>query len=399
VSQSALRRLRFVAHGADLFADPGAGYVYPAFEGLEVNCTRKPRERKFQSSDHDHFAPAMGEKECDLKLAMEMRGFGGATPGAGNGVAATEGESGLLLKSCFGTQVLQTGGAVATGTTTTVVHSTANFAVGTFLGIVDPATGLFHVRQIRAKAGGPTYQYTLDRALPIDPADASVLYASATYYHATSGHQHLFFDAEGYDATPAKGWRYSLFGCLGTVGFKNLSAAGKAMLEFAFKGLDWSDANKGTNQPAPSYPANLPSAGAFIRNSRLWVGASQLVVSEVGFEPGAEIQAKPSTAAVNGVAGYQVVGKADKLTFKVSEEDAEALGTPLSDSWDAGAALDILVELTQGGPGNSFAIAAPKAQIIEYKPSSLNGLDYRDVTLQILGSGITGCPASALGVL
>jgi hypothetical protein len=397
MSQSALRRLRVAPSGADLFADPVAGFVYPKAESVEVDCAIKAYERKFIRSDHDHFAQALGERESAIKFATEGIGFGLSPAGAGDGVTAADGENGLLLKSVFGTQVLQAGGTVATGTTTTVVKSTANWAVGTFLGIVDPATSLFHVRQIRAKAGGPTYDYTLDRALPIDPADASVLYASATYYHAISGHQHLWFDAEGYDATPANGWRRYIRGCLGDVALKNLSANGKLAFEWSFRGVDWSDAGQGTNQTAPTFPSNLPAQGAFIRNTRLFIGATARNVAELGFTLGNEIQPKMSTAAANGVASFAIVGVKPQITFKIEEEVAEAAG--LRAAWKAGTALDLLAELTQGGPGNSFAIAAPRCQIIDYKPSSLNSLDYRDVVCQVLESNITSHPAVALGVL
>ncbi len=397
MSQAALRRLRFAACGADLFADPVAGFVYPEFESLDVSDLIKMYPRPLMRVDHDHNLQAVGEKEAGIKFVTEGRGFGLSPAGAGIGVTAADGENGLLLKSVFGIQVLQAGSAVVTGTTTTVVKSAASYAVGTFLGIVDPATGLFHVRQIRSKSGAGPYDYTLDRALPIDPADASALYGSATYYHAISGHQHLWFDAEGYDATPAKGWRRYIRGCLGDVALKNLSANGKLALEWSFRGVDWSDADQGVAQTAPTYPSNLPSQGGFIRNTRLFAGASALDVAEFGFELGNEIQPKVATSAPNGVASWQIVGAKQTLSFKITEEDAEV--ATLRAKWKAKTTLDILVELTQGGPGNSFALAAPRVQIVEYKPSTLNGIDYRDVVCQILASEITSVPAAALGVL
>lgn len=395
MSQAALRRLRFVAHGADLFADPGNGYVYPAFEGLEVGGGIKMYPRVFQASDHDHFAQAIGEREADIKFTMEGRGFGLSPAGAGSAVAAGDGENGLLLKSVFGTQVKDTGSVCAAGTTASAIEvaSTALFTVGGFVGFVDPATSLFHARQVRSKDANTL---TLDRALPFIPAEGATVYASASYSHAISGHQHLFFDAEGYDATPAKGWRRSLFGCLGDVALKNLSANGKLALEFSFRALDWDDANQGSNQTAPTYPSNLPAAGGFIRQTRLHVGAAQLVVAEFGYELGNEIQGKPSTAAKNGVASWVVTGAKQSMTFKVAVEDAHAASIYID---SVGSNLDVLVELTQGGPGNSFALAAPVAQIVEVKPSTANGLDFYDVTLDIQRSGLTGVAAATLGVL
>jgi hypothetical protein len=396
MSQSSLRRLRFAPHGADLFVDPGAGYIYPAFEGLDATCGIKAYPRAFQVSDHDHFPQALGEREAELKFVLEGRGFGGAAPGAGSAVAATDGGHGLLLKSVFGAQSKDTGSLTTAGTTASLIKvaSTALITVGAFIGVVDPATGLFHARQVRSKTAT---DLTLDRALPFVPGVGVTVYASASYSHAISGHQHLFFDAEGYDATPANGWRRSLFGCLGDFELQNLAANGKLMLAFTWKALDWGDANQGASQPAPTYPANLPAAGAFIRNTRLWVGAAQVPVSELGYKLGNAIQAKASTAAKNGVASWVVTDAEQTMTFKVAVDDAETAG--LRAAWKAGTPLDVLVELTQGGPGNSFAIAAPIAQIVDFKPSSLNGLDYFDVSLAIQRNALTGVAAATLGVL
>jgi hypothetical protein len=396
MGQSQLRRLRLAACSADLFADPGSGFVYPAFEALEVTAGIKAYPRPFLSSDHDHFAQALGEKEAAIKFTMEGRGFGGSPLGAGSAVAASDGETGLLLKSVFGTQVKDTGSVCAASTTASIIKvaSTTLFTVGGFVGLVDPTTGLFHARQIRTKNAT---DLTLDRALPFTPATSAVVYASAHYSHAIAGHQHLWFDAEGYDATPANGWRRYIRGALGAFSLKNTAALGRLMLDFDFRGVDWSDSGQGSSQGAPTYPTNLPSAGGFVRSARLSIGATALVVSDAGYELGNEIDAKPSTQAVNGVASFFVKDAKQMLTFKVEAGDYET--ATLRTKWQAKTALDLLVEFTQGGPGNSFAIAAPVCQIVDVKPSSQNGLDYFDVTCSILASGITGVPAASFGVL
>lgn len=396
MGQSALRRFRFAACSADLFADPVAGFVYPAFEALEVTAGIKAYPRAFLSSDHDHFAQALGEKEAAVKFTMEGRGFGGSPLGAGSAVAASDGEHGLLLKSVFGTQTKDTGSVCAAGTTASVIKvaSTTLFTVGGFVGLVDPATGLMYARQIRSKNAT---DLTLDRILPFVPATSAVVYASAHYSHAVAGHQHLWFDAEGYDATPANGWRRYIRGALGGFSLKNTAALGRLMLDFDFKGVDWSDAGQGSSQGAPTYPTNLPSAGGFVRSARLSIGATALVVSDFNYDLGNEIEGKASTQAANGIASFFVKDAKQTLTFKVEAGDAEA--ATLRAKWQAKTSLDVLVELTQGGPGNSFAVAAPVCQIVDFKPSSQNGLDYFDVTCSILASGITGVPAASFGVL
>lgn len=396
MGQSQLRRLRVAPCVADIFVDASTGFIYPAFEGLEVTAGIKAYPRAFHSSDHDHFPQALGEKEAAIKFTMEGRGFGGATPGAGSAVIASDGESGLLLKSIFGTQVKDTGSVCAVATTASIIKvaSTTLFTVGAFVGLVDPATSLFYARQIRAKTGT---DLTLDRLLPFTPATSAVVYACASYTHAVAGHQHLWFDAEGYDATPANGWRRYIRGALGNFSLKNTAALGRLMFDFDFKGVDWSDAGQGSSQGAPTYPANLPSAGGFVRSCRLSIGATALTVSDFGYDLGNEIEGKPSTAAVNGVASYLVKDAKQVLTFKVAADDAEA--ATLRAKWQAKTMLDVLVELTQAGPGNSFAIAAPVCQIVDFKPSTQNGLDYFDVTCSILASGITGVSAATFGVI
>jgi hypothetical protein len=395
--QSQLRRLRFAPCGADIFADPVAGFIYPAFEALEVTTPIKGYERSFLTSDHELTSIAMGEKDGSaIKFTTEGRGFGGAGPGAGSAVAATDGENGLLFKSAFGNQQKDTGSVAANGTTasTIVLASTALVSVGGFIGCVDPATSLLHVRQVRAKTAT---DLTLDRALPFIPAIGATVYASAHYWHALEGHPALWFDAEGYDATAAKNWRRYLRGCIGDFAIKNLAANGRMMLEWDFKGVDWSDAGQGVSQGAPVYPANLPAAGGFVRSSRMHVGASELAISEAGFQLGNEIQDKPSTAAVNGVAEKRVVGYKPQITFKAALDDAETAG--LRAAWKAGTALDLLLELTQGGPGNAFAIAAPAAQIADWKQAVVGGLDYVEVTCRILRSSVANVPAVTFGVL
>lgn len=396
MGQSQLRRLRVAPCSADLFADPGAGFIYPAFEGLEVVPSIKDYPRPFQSSDHDHFPHALGEKESTIKFITEGRGFGGSPLGAGSAVAASDGENGLLLKSVFGNQVKDTGSVVASGTTASLVKvaSTTLFTVGAFVGVVDPATGLFYARQIRSKTGT---DLTLDRILPFVPATSAVVYASAAYTHAVSGHQHLWFDAEGYDATPANGWRRYIRGCLGNLALQNTGANGQLKFQWEFRGVDWSDSGQGSSQGAPTYPANLPSAGGFVRSTRLSIGATALVVSDFSYELGNEIEAKPSTQATNGIASFLVRDAKQMLTFKVEAGDAEA--ATLRAKWQAKTMLDVLVELTQGGPGNGFAIAAPVCQIVDFKPASQNGLDYFEVSCAILASGITGVAAATFGCL
>src|SRR5690348_641586 len=107
---SSIRKIRYAPTAtqsyADLVADATTGYVYPKAMGIETTWGIKQYDRKFQSPDTMHWQKAAGERETAIKFETEMIGFGGAGPGAGAGVAATEGECGLLLKSVFGNETL-----------------------------------------------------------------------------------------------------------------------------------------------------------------------------------------------------------------------------------------------------------------------------------------------------
>lgn len=395
MSQASLRKFRFAPCGADLFADPGAGYIYPMIESVDVGAEVKTYERPFLVQDHEHFGQIVGERTGDLKFTTEAKGFGGAPAGAGSGIAASDGENGALLKTVFGSQTKDTGSVTAAGTTASLIKvaSTALLSVGGFVGLVDPATGLYHARQIRSKTAT---DLTIDRALPFTPAVGATVYASSSFTHAISGHQHLFFDVEGFDPTAAKGWRRSYFGCLGDFALKNTSALGRLLFDWTMKALYWDDPNQGNTQPAPTYPASLPSAGAFIRNTRISLGANGLIVSEFGFELGNDIQGKVSTAAPNGITQFFVVGAKQTASFKVAVDDAHAANIFVD---SVGQNLDLLVEMTQGGPGNSFAIAGPVAQIVSVKPATVNGLDYYDVALALNRTSLAGISAVTFGIL
>lgn len=391
--QTATKRFRIAAAPADLMTDASTGFVNPQPEDIEVTCGRKHYDRDFLASDHDAFQGMVGEKEAALKLVLEMRGFGGSPAGAGSGVIASDGENGLLLKSVFGNQVKDTGNTVAAGSTASIVNATSGtlLSVGSFVGFIDPATQLFHVRQIRSKV---TNALTLDRALPFTPAAAAVLYASASYSHAIQGHQHLWADVEGYDPTAGQNWRRYLRGLLGDMAFK---FGPRSTLEFNLRGVDWFKAD-GTTQGAPTYPANLPVSGVSAhRRARFWMGATQQKITEFSFDLGNDIGEKLATEAPNGIQSFFVKGYKGEGKFTVLHDDG---GGTVFASWEAQTVFDMLLELSFSGAGNSFALAAPAVEILTAKPKSVNGLDAYEFEFRVLRNDtITGVAALTLGVL
>ncbi len=395
MGQSALRRIRYANAPADLYTDASAGFVFPKILSGEATWGSATYARRFQVADQDHFQDAVGErKPAGIKFQTELIGFGGAPAGAGNGVVAGDGESGPLFKSCFGNQTKDTGGLVGTGSTTTSIvlqaGEGAGFSIGNLVGFV--LGGAFHVRQIRNKV---TDTLTLDRALPSAPVNGETCYASSSFSKAADGHQHMWFDFEGFDATSANNYRRSIRGCLGNF---QVRGGNLALVDWEFQGVDWV-ANQGTSMGAPTYPTNMPATGVGTnRACRLWVDAVEQKIAEFEYALGNEVKAQVATAAANGIAKFRIVDSGQTFRLRVLwEEGGEALVTKLR----AGTLFDLLVEVVGGGAGNSFGLAAPKAQVVEAGLTSQDGLDYLDVSCKLLrGDGLTpAVPAVVFGML
>lgn len=374
--QSNVRRLRIAPCGADIFADPASGFVYPRPLSIELSDTVKTYERSFMTPDHDHFPNIRGEKEGSIKIETDLLGFGGPSPGAASAVIATDGENGLLLKSVFGTQVKDTGNTVAAGATTTSIPCTSAtlLTVGNVVGFL--LAGVYHLRQIRSKASNTL---TLDRALPSAPANGATVYASASYMHAAGGHQHLWFDVEGVDVGGSNPWRRYMRGCLGNLEL-NLDAPAKMIWDFAAS--DWFNADAAGAQGAPSYPANLPLSGMVAhRSTNFWIGGTKQVATKFGFMLGNQRQVKPSIQSSTGAAGYFLSGAEKKFSVTVLHDDG---GDTLYDAAQAGGTFDMLTEVSAGGPGNSLAIVAPVCEWGDAKRTSVNGLDAYELTGRVL---------------
>jgi hypothetical protein len=393
--QSKLRRARIAAMpGSDNYADAVATFVNLVPLAVEPSWGLKYHERDLLTSDAERFQSVPGEREAGLKLSLEGKGTG--TP-AGAAVVATDGESGLLLKSCFGNQTKDTGAAASAASTASLIKTTgALLSLGGFVGSVDPATGLYHARQIRTKTGVGPYDLTLCRALPHVPAAAAVVYAASWFSRAVDGHQHLWADVEEYDAVAANNWRVYLRGLLGSFALKGTGAKGKVSFDFDFKAVDWSDTAKGTTMGALAPIAGLPTTGMFARVARVWVDAVEQKVLSFDFDLGNEIGVLEGTAAANGVRGFYVKGA--KQTFKFTSYWSDGCDALLT-KWKAGTTFDLLVELCQGGPGKSLALAAPVVEIIDVKDGDADGLRTREFTCNVLRNDATTVPPLALGLL
>ena len=182
-------------------------------------------------------------------------------------------------------------------------------------------------------------------------------------------------------------YRRKFFGCLGNFSIKNLSARNRASIAWEWKAIDVDISALALGLPNPAtptnlYPANMPAQGAIIRNTRISFGSTpdQIIASEFEFDYGNDVQPVLDTAAVNGIRRWQIVESARRFSFKA---DYANYGNTLLAAHRNKTLQDVLVEMTNGGAGNSFALAMPKLEIRELARVTVNGLDYLDVKCAI----------------
>jgi hypothetical protein len=380
---------------ANLIADPSSNLVYPQPFNIEDKWGVAQVARAFQVSDLAHWQSANGPKHAQISFETEARSYGGASPGAASGVATGDGETGPLFKSVFGTQTADSGATFGTGSSSTVAGVTAGtvgfLTIGGFI-LAQASDSNYYIRQIRSK-GATTV--TLDRTLPNSanwPASGNC-YAANWFSKADTGHQHMWFDMETAD------YRRYFRGCLGNVAF-SFPLHGRPAFKWTFQALDWN--NPSVSQPSPTYPTNLPTTVYPIRNARVWVGTQLLVASEFTLELGNEIVPMPSTQAVNGIQKWVIKDAKRELSFKVEYNDTSNYGATLVTDHINKTIVDILVEAPNGGPGNSFAFAAPFCELTSVDRVTVNGIDYLECKARILrndGSISASVPDLAFGLL
>jgi len=383
-----LRRIRIAPSPADILTDAITGFVQPQVLAAEIAYGRKSYERNFLSSDGEQSASILGEPVASLALEMDARGFG--TP-AGPAVAAKDGEAGLLLKSIFGAQALDTGDTGAAGGTVTVPKlATAGRldAPGKLIGYVDPGTGRYSVRQVRSVAG---LDATVCRAFPfLTGGSGASLYGAARYTRALYGHQHVWADVEGVDPSGAAGnWHKFLRGGLGTFELAGGSANEQMRFKFDLQFADFADSD-GVVLTPPALAVDLPVASVFARSSRFWVDAAEQKVASFALSYQNDVQPRPYTGGPGGLNGFFVRGVKLGFTFTAFWNDGCAA---LEAKYRARTSFDLLLEMTQGGPGNSIVIVAPTVEIADVKPTSVNGLDAREFTCRILRTPLAGVPS------
>ena len=152
----------------------------PFVEGSMTVALRHATESPMHSQQHlDGYPEEVllpKDAQVDFQINLET-----LDTKPGSGITAGVGAIGRLLRIFMGGEHLGTGTTVTTAATTTnvPVTSTAGFAVGSVAGFATSPDGGLEMREIKNISGGAL---VLKLALSSAPADASVVYAAATYY-------------------------------------------------------------------------------------------------------------------------------------------------------------------------------------------------------------------------
>jgi len=255
--------------------------------------------------------PAIGGRNTgELTFSIEVNGDG---TGAGDSVAWTRQAAIMpLLESIYGSVTLDTGDAVDGSATTTVMSGITanNYTLGNMVmvnGEVSRVTGL--------TTGGTSV--TLTPALSDAPVAGDVLYASATFKRATSGHSPLNFTF--YDDLI----RHEMFSCLGTVNFST-DADGRLMANFVFHGQH--HAHRAKSDPVTLDGSHTPdtAVGAIMgTDGTVSINGDARHCAAVAVDPGIVEAMRTSNGAVSGNLGRSVRGGVGRLTCNPLLENAD----------------------------------------------------------------------------
>ncbi len=292
-----------------------------------------------------------GRNTGELTFSIEVNGDG---TGAGDGVAWTRQAVIMpLLESIYGSVSLNTGDAVDGSCTTTVMTGITanNYTLGNMVminGEVSRITGL--------TAGGTSV--TLTPALSDAPKSGNVLYASATFKRATSGHSPLNFTF--YDDLI----RHELYSCLGTVNFST-DADGRLMANFVFHGQHHTHRAKtdpvtldGSHTPDTAVAAILGNDG------KVHINGDNRHCASVALDPGIVEGMRSSTGAVSGNVGRSVRGGVGRMTCNPLLENAEHY-----DDFIQGDDLEPCYWRSGNEVGNTFVAFFPRGRIESFPAS------------------------------
>lgn len=316
-------------------------------------------ERPGATFDLVRQAHKMGAKSGTLSFKTELKGSGTV---AADGVAAIAAESDQILQALFGSVTRGTGSiVVAAGSTVSVV----NVSTGDGAGFAKYMMAIFNC--------GATYGYvarfitsistdaiTLDRALPVVPANGAAVYATSMYTRVNSGHGSLAFVAKRGETSSIE---YTFLGCkIDSAKISSIAAGGTALLEVTISVTDWTATTKASLASTVLSGINAVKAPV-IKGACFAVAGTEELAYSLDFDFGQKFEFQDATCALGTAqadsvnAGLELVesmpGGSIKSYFKTQHLTDFFAGTENSIAF---AAVD------QGTPGVSFGLYVPKAQ-------------------------------------
>jgi len=340
-----------------------------------------------QRSDGEITAPVLGAKSGGFSFTGLVRGKGsGAGVVSGAGVAAVGGEFDKLFDALFGAA-----GSHGTGTTSGTTHDTDTIKMADTSGhpagnglLIDSdptAATRYEAREVISISTNTSVE--LDRVLQGTPANATVAYASTSWYADAddSDHSHLRFLMEG------ESWARDFLGCAVKLTL-NCPAGGLAQWQWEVMANDWEDIADGSL----TYSSPTSAAALSVLGSPFYIGATKTELIECSLDFGFEPQPRLATEGANGQNGWIYNYTGAKFNFKVYHNDTTM------NTLQSASTVDLAFQLgdmsSSSTPGNCLYTRIP-AFACDGNPQieTFNGVDAISV------SGIATRPSSGTGSL
>jgi len=314
----------------------------------------------------------LGPKRWTMDMTLNLATF---DTRASDGVAATQGALGRLLKIALGGQNLGTGDTVndaSPAVSSFDVTTSARWAAGGCIAAATGSGGELEMREIEGLSGSTL---TTKLAFTGAPANSSTLYNTATYYMETGDGDVATaaqFIAEGLESNN----RWLLMGGQCTGLSLGLDIGSIPSVTFSWSGVDW-DYGDGTDTAA-----DLTGAIAFATysdDSHLILNDSEFHVQTVGTATlaaamhASSISYSPNLSWVDQVTPAGTNGVAAKIrthappvcsgSFVLPYED-----TTWKDAWEAKTKKAVWLQVGMSATGGGCLISCPTTQIVNWDP-------------------------------
>lgn len=295
-----------------------------------------------------------GARGGNITFDVQLKGSGSL---AAAGSAANASELAGLFQACGYSEVIGTSLTVndASATTTSIDINTGTQEN------VDIGQAIMHqgnVAWVTAKSdgGGGVDNITVAPPLPRAPNTSDVLYACRMYKPDVDALQKpvtIYFERDGY--------RYTLFGCQGTVDFTpgdDTEIVARFSLSCVHYAVEIED-----NAAADALHALYSSARIILGSERVaYLDTTKVDIGGVNISGGTTAVKKKVSGAygVSGSAGMQVTSVKPKISFtKLVEDSGDAIDAELAYQARTSYALSLIY----GSHGNCVAFRAPVARV------------------------------------